>query len=100
MADARRKQLVGLLTEDPNHVLEEGAQLVAEPTCPVPRDMLGHVTSAYFSAALGRSIALAMVESGRARIGHDLFVPMPNATHRVRVTAPAFYDPDGERLNG
>ena len=28
---ASRKQLVGLLTEDPNVVLEEGAQIVADP---------------------------------------------------------------------
>ena len=45
-----RKQLVGLLTEDPAEVLEEGAQIVAtaEPgTPPVP--MIGHVTSSYSS---------------------------------------------------
>ena len=99
MADPRRKQLVGLLTEDPNRILQEGAQIVAEPAGPAPRAMLGHVTSAYFSATLGRSIALAMVESGRARVGHHLYVPMPNATLKVRVTKPVFYDPSGERLN-
>ena len=46
-----RKQLVGLLTEDPTEVLPEGAQLVAERQgAAVP--MLGHVTSSYFSAKL------------------------------------------------
>ena len=100
MTDPRRKQLVGLFTENPSHVLAEGAQIVAEPSGPVPRAVLGHVTSAYFSATLGRSIALAMVESGRARMGRDLFVPMPDATLRVRVTSPIFYDPTGERQNG
>jgi len=40
------------------------------------------------------------VESGRARMGRDLFVPMPDATLRVRVTSPIFYDPNGERQNG
>ena len=33
-----RKQLVGLLTEDPRLVLEEGAQLVADPREPHPDD--------------------------------------------------------------
>ncbi len=30
-----RKQLVGLLTEDPKVVLEEGAQIVADPLAPI-----------------------------------------------------------------
>ena len=40
-----RKQMVGLLTEDPNEILEEGAQIVAEVKKKPPMDMLGHVTS-------------------------------------------------------
>ena len=60
---------------------------------------VGHVTSSYCSAALGRSIALAMVAGGRARIGQTLYVPMPGGDIAVEVTAPVFYDPDGARLN-
>ena len=97
---ADRKQLVGLLTDDPQLVLEEGAQIVADPNVAVPIPMLGHVTSAYHSGALGRSIALAVVAGGRARIGETLFVPMPGATHRVTVTDTVFYDRAAERLNG
>ena len=70
-----RKQLVGLLTEEPRFVLREGAQVIGtaeEPAPPVP--MLGHVTSSYFSPNLGRSIAMAMVKGGRSRIGERLFV--------------------------
>ena len=59
-----RKQMVGLLTSDPNEVLEEGAQIVAEVT-KVPMDMLGHVTSSYFSPNLNKSIALAVVKNGK-----------------------------------
>ncbi|PII39519.1 sarcosine oxidase subunit alpha, partial [Sinorhizobium meliloti CCBAU 01290] len=44
-----RKQLVGLLTKDPQVVLEEGAQIVADPNEPKPMTMLGHVTSSYWS---------------------------------------------------
>src|SRR3546814_8035516 len=64
-----RKQLVGLLTQDPKVVLEEGAQIVDDPGQPLPMKMIGHVTSSYWSEALGRSIALAIVEGGRAREG-------------------------------
>ncbi len=99
MAAAGRKQLVGLLTEDPHTVLEEGAQLVDDPAQAVPMTLLGHVTSSYFSASLGHSIALAMLAGGRARIGQDLFVPMPGGSVKVRITAPVFYDPEGTRLD-
>ena len=66
MSAPDRKQLVGLLTANPAIVLEEGAQIVADPRQPVPMDMLGHVTSSYWSPALGRSIALAHGQ-GRAQ---------------------------------
>ena len=94
-----RKQLVGLATVDPRVVLEEGAQLVATPGQPVPMQMIGHVTSSYHSPALGRSIALAAVVGGRARMGQTLYVPMPGADIPVQVTSPVFYDPDGARIN-
>jgi sarcosine oxidase subunit alpha len=97
MADPSRKQLVGLLTDDSWAVLEEGAQIVAPDA---PGKSLGHVTSAYYSSALGRSIALAMVEGGRARIGETLHVPMPKSAIPVKLAAPVFYDPEGERVNG
>jgi sarcosine oxidase subunit alpha len=94
-----RKQLVGLLTEDPQIVLEEGAQVVADPRQAIPMRMIGHVTSSYWSAVLGRSIALAMIEGGRALHGRTLYVPMPGRTIPVTVAEPVFYDPSGARLN-
>ena len=36
-----------------------------------PMPLIGHVTSSYASPVLGRSIALAMVADGRARIGRE-----------------------------
>ena len=94
-----RKQLVGLLTDDPNEVLEEGAQIVADPKQPVPMTMIGHVTSSYASATLGRSIALALVEGGHGRMGETLHVPMPDKTITGKVSGMVFYDPEGARLN-
>jgi len=95
-----RKQLVGLITEDPNVVLEEGAQVTREADPPKGTPALGHVTSAYWSDAAGRSIALALVSGGRARTGETLYVPMPDKSIAVTVTSPVFYDPKGERLDG
>jgi sarcosine oxidase subunit alpha len=94
-----RKQLVGLLTRDPRVVLEEGAQVVDVPGQAPPMKLIGHITSSYMSATLDRSIALAVVAGGRARIGQTLHVPMPSGEIAVEVCAPMFYDPKGARLN-
>ncbi|MBJ3775475.1 sarcosine oxidase subunit alpha family protein [Acuticoccus mangrovi] len=93
-----RRQLVGLLTEDPDLLLEEGAQIVADPSQPVPMRMIGHVTSSYRSATLGRTIALALVEGGRGRQGDTLHASLAEGTAPVRVCSPLFYDPDGTRM--
>jgi len=94
-----RKQLVGLLTENPMAVLEEGAQIVLSPDQPLPAKMVGHVTSSYWSAALGRSIALAVIEGGRSRMGQTVHVPMPNGTLRAEITGTVFVDPGNTRLS-
>ncbi|KQZ99831.1 sarcosine oxidase subunit alpha [Mesorhizobium sp. Root157] len=99
MLKADRKQLVGLMTRDPKTVLEEGAHIVADPNQPVPMKMIGHVTSSYWSEALGRSIALAVIEGGRAREGQTVHVPMPGKTHQAEITGMVFFDPENERLN-
>ncbi len=95
---ADRPQLVGLLTADPAVVLEEGAQVASGSS------VVGHVTSAYWSATLGRSIALALVADGRARVGQTLTVPIPQGAKSqgaipVSVVAPVFLDPEGTRLH-
>ena len=100
MKDPHRKQLVGLRTRDPGTVLEEGAQVVETAGQKPPMKLCGHVTSSYFSAVLGHSIALAMVAAGRARLGQTLFVPMAGGDIAVEVTSPVFYDREGARLNG
>jgi len=95
-----RKQLVGLVTKDPNTVLEEGAQIVADPNQALPMTMIGHVTSSYWSENCGRSIAMAVVVDGRALKGKTLYVPMPDRTIEVEVSDTVFIDKEGVRLNG
>jgi sarcosine oxidase subunit alpha len=95
-----RKQLVGLLTEDPNEVLEEGAQVTAAADAghpPVP--MLGHVTSSYLSPNVGRSIAMALVKGGQGMEGRTVYVPMPGKVIAAKVAKPLFFDPEGARLH-
>lgn len=96
-----RKHLVGLLPTDPNLVLPEGTQLIAQNTpltSPVP--MLGHVTSSYRSAALARSFALALVKGGRDRIGETVIAPLGDHLAEATITDPVFYDKEGARRDG
>jgi sarcosine oxidase subunit alpha len=92
-----RKQLVGLLSDD---LLPEGSQLVERDTGRIPMPMIGHVTSSYPSATLGRPIALAMVERGRARHGETIHAPLPGRTISAEIVLPVFYDPEGTRRDG
>ena len=93
-----RKQLVGLLTEDPNVILEEGAQIVSKLN-QKPVEMLGHVTSSYFSPNLNKSIALAVVKGGKNMMGKKLFIPMKNKNINVTVSSTIFFDKENKRIN-
>jgi sarcosine oxidase subunit alpha len=95
-----RKQLVGLLTVDPDEVLPEGAQIVAERSRKPPMKMVGHVTSSYYSATLGRSIALALMRRGRRCHGETVYIPLEHRVVAANVSKPVFYDPEGKRLHG
>ncbi|MGI9310892.1 MAG: glycine cleavage T C-terminal barrel domain-containing protein, partial [bacterium] len=99
-ARAGRKQLVGLLSEDPNRVLPEGAHAVAERR-PPPMEMLGHISSSYMSPNLGRSIALGLIADGLARKGESIEIALTDGTtHRATIVDSVFLDPSGERARG
>jgi len=98
-----RKHLVGLLPVDPEALLPEGAQLVALDadlsSRPVP--MLGHVTSSYRSAALGRSFALALIKGGRDRMGEHVLAPLAGGSILESViTSSVVFDPENRRRDG
>ncbi len=91
-----RKQLVGLLPVDPSDLLPEGAPLLL----PDQSGLQGHVTSSYYSAALGRTFALALLRGGRALHDSVVHAPLADRTIVATVTAPVFYDRAGERRDG
>ena len=102
-----RKQLVGLLTDDPETVLTEGAQIIESAEIKLPMPMLGHVTSSYYSPELGRSIAMAVVREGIGRrseagikAGRDvLYAWAGGKAQKVKLVSPVFVDPQGARQN-
>jgi sarcosine oxidase subunit alpha len=61
---------------------------------------LGHVTSSYHSAELGRPFALGLVRGGRDRIGERLFAPLADRMVPVTVAGPVLVDPAGARRDG
>jgi sarcosine oxidase subunit alpha len=95
-----RKQLVGLLPLEPDALLVEGSQLVADARVPPPVPMLGHVTASYRSSALGRTFALALVKGGRSRHGEVIQAVHLGAITEARITSPLFYDPEDRRRDG
>ncbi|MEE9447365.1 MAG: sarcosine oxidase subunit alpha family protein [Arenicellales bacterium] len=105
-AQAGRKQLVGLLAEDPSFVLPEGAHIVDGTNTAPPMKMLGHVTSSYFSPNTGHSIAMAMLKDGhkimaKGQMGKSLYVAlMDGSRQKVTVTGSVFFDKEGVRSRG
>ena len=62
--------------------------------------MQGHVTSSYYSASLGDSIAMALVKGGLERIGEIVHCTLANGqTIAAEIVSSVFYDPKGERQN-
>jgi sarcosine oxidase subunit alpha len=100
-----RKQLVGLLTDDPSFVLPEGSQILphgvngpaANQVADSPVPMLGHVTSSYYSPILKRSIAMAVVKGGLGKMGDKISVDLNGKSMAATIASPVFYDVEGVR---
>ena len=91
-ARADRPQLVGLLTDEPDIRVPEGAQLIAGADPAPPQIGIGHVTSSYYSPNLGRSFAMGMLQGGHQRHGEDIHIAYDGRAVRAAVTAPRFLD--------
>ncbi|MBZ0216126.1 MAG: hypothetical protein K8F25_06220, partial [Fimbriimonadaceae bacterium] len=100
MADhGGRKQLVGILTNDPAVVLPDGSQVIDTSETQPPPPVIGHVSSSYWSPTLGRSIALALIVGGTARHGETVYFPVGDRVEPGTIVEPVFYDQEGARQN-
>jgi sarcosine oxidase, subunit alpha len=88
-----RPQLVGLLPEDPQLRVPEGAQLIAGADPAPPQRGQGHVTSSYRSPNLGRTFALGLLQGGHERHGETIHIAFDGSAVPAAVTAPRFLDP-------
>ena len=90
-----RRELVGLLPEDPEVSLPEGA-----PITPGGRREAseGLVTACVRSVVLDRWVGLGLLLRGHARRGERVQVRLPDRTIAAKVVAPVFHDADGTRM--
>ncbi len=99
---ADRMQLVGLKPVDPKNEIRAGAHLLREGAEPSMANDQGLVTSNCFSPVLGHPIALALLKSGRERMGETIIVfDRLRGDEFAAVVCPSvFTDPANDRLKG
>ncbi|PWU05132.1 MAG: ferredoxin [Bacteroidetes bacterium] len=95
-----RAQLVGLLTANYEEVIPEGAYITiqnagADAQGKIPH--IGFVTSSYFSPALDRSFALALVADGLGRMGEQIEIPLGKKSLRATICESVFIDKENIR---
>jgi sarcosine oxidase subunit alpha len=100
MTDPTRWQLVGLETLS-GGVIPDGAYAVGEGVnANGQRNVIGRVTSTYYSPTLDRGIAMGLVLDGPDRMGEVIEFPgTEGATFKARIVDPVFYDKAGEKQN-
>jgi len=97
---AGRSQLVGLLPDDNDEVIPEGAYITvlnAQPDEHGKTRHIGFVTSSYYSPALGRAFALALVADGLNRMDEAVSVPIGKKVLRATICDAVFIDKENIR---
>jgi len=100
LKSAGRTQLVGLLTENVDEVIPEGAYITilnVQPDEHGKTRHIGFVTSSYYSPTLGRAFALALVADGLNRMGEVVAVPIGKKVLRATICESIFIDKDNIR---
>jgi heterotetrameric sarcosine oxidase alpha subunit len=102
LTDPARPALVGLRAVEQDRRLTAGAHLFAKDAKAVSGQDQGYITSACYSPTLGAYLALGFVSNGAARMGEVVRMVdhLRGVDTLAEITAPCFYDPEGERARG
>ena len=95
-----RPQLVGLLTENHDEVIPEGAYITilnAQPDASNKTPHIGFVTSSYYSPELERAFALALINDGLKRLGEVVAIPVGKKVLRATICDSVFIDKENIR---
>ncbi|MGI9334870.1 MAG: sarcosine oxidase subunit alpha family protein [Gammaproteobacteria bacterium] len=93
-----RPNVVGLLPDDASFVPAHGTPLVELGASANAPPVIGHITQACYSPTLERSIALAVLNDGRRRLGQRIAIAAIDRRAAALVAPPVFVDPHGERM--
>ena len=93
-----RPEVVGLLPEDPSFVPPDGSPLVETGAPLQSPPVIGYVSQGCHSPNVERSIALAVLDDGRRRIGDRITIAAVGRRAEALVARPCFVDPEGERM--
>ena len=91
----QNQELIGLYPLDCNQLITEGAPLVDVKN---NNHSEGFVSACVWSDACGRSIALGLLNNGRARKGENVTALVDGKPILAEVADPVFYDPEGIKL--
>ncbi|MBX2925474.1 MAG: (2Fe-2S)-binding protein [Chitinophagaceae bacterium] len=97
---AGRQQLVGLLPDNGNDIIPEGAYITSLNAVPDESGKtphIGFVTSAYYSPVLKRSFALALVAGGLSRMGETVNLPIVRKVLSATICDAVFIDKENLR---
>ncbi|MBS1609838.1 MAG: ferredoxin, partial [Bacteroidetes bacterium] len=89
-----RQQLVGLLPENGDEIIPEGAYITAinaQQDESGKTRHIGFVTSSYYSPTLGRCFALALVADGLNRMGELVSIPIGKKVLRAATVCDAVF---------
>lgn len=95
-----RQQLVGLLPENKNEVIPEGAYITAldaKPNDNGKTQHTGFVTSSYYSPEIGSAFALALIADGLKRMDEMVSIPVGKKVMRAKICDAVFIDKENLR---
>ncbi|PQM55900.1 MAG: sarcosine oxidase subunit alpha [Rhodobacteraceae bacterium] len=87
-----RRELVGLLPNNPNDAIPEGAPITPDGKKVATE---GFTTACVWSVVNERWVGLALLENGHIRHGEEACVRMKDKIIRAKITKPVFHDSDG-----
>ncbi len=97
-AEPHRRQLVGLLTLQPEMAMRAGGHFLPASVKRAPAETQGWITSAAYSPVLQRYVALGMLRGGRARLGQTVQVYDAGRIYPVKIVPSCFVDPINQRM--
>ncbi len=100
LTDENRLSLVGIISRNELPV-SGGSHIVENASATARANSLGHVTAMCFSPAIGKYIALALVQNGKSRIGTTAYAtaPLRGAHVPVDIVSHHMFDAEGKRMH-